>query len=265
MRSRRLKVLAIVSCAGLLTCAGQTSADTATECTSDGFCYCINSGLKADIDQKVQAIRARIAEEKKKGKAVGYLSLPISTLAGSYIGVNAKVASEVKEHVESRLGPHAAWILNTAASEVTLPSGAKGPEYMLMWTRVLEGQDGLGEFDFVYFVGPSEFARHFGLDGHNDLAKLEAYYDSAVKTDSNLKNVDRRAFRDYYGLRASVSFSFGSHDEWNIVRTLNQKRREKYSAEGITRQMGVFFDGQPASPGLFETSIAAGNAGSCGN
>lgn len=263
MTTRRRRTLAFPVFAALLACAGEGFADNATECTTDGFCYCINPDLKADIDQKVQAIRARIADEKKKGKAVGYLSLPISTLAGSYIGVNVRVAGEVKERVESKLGPHAAWILNTAAKEVTLPAAAKGADYMLLWTRVLEGQDGLGEFDFVYFVGPSEFGRHFGLDGHNDLERLEAYYDSAVKTDSDLKNVERRAFRDYYGLRASVAFSFGSHDEWNIVRMINQKRREKYSTEGIGRQMGVFYDGQPVPPGLFETSVAAGNAGEC--
>lgn len=262
MRTQQ-QALAFAACAGLLACSGATFADTATECTTDGFCYCINPDLKAEIDHNVQAIRARIADEKKKGKAIGYLSLPISTLAGSYIGINLRVAGEVKERVESSLGPHAAWILNTAAKEVTLPAAAKGPDYMLMWTRVLEGQDGLGEFDFVYFVEPSEFARHFGLNGHNDLEKLEAYYDSVVKSDSNLKNVDRRAFRDYYGLRASVAFSFGSHDEWNIVRMINERRREKDSVEGITGQMGVFYDGKPVPPGLFETSVSAGNAGEC--
>src|SRR4051794_23713226 len=103
MRTRKQQLLAFAALAALLTCAGEACADTATECTTDGFCYCINTDLKADIDQKVQAIRAGIADEKKKGKAVGYLSLPISTLAGSYIGINVRVADEVKERVEARL------------------------------------------------------------------------------------------------------------------------------------------------------------------
>jgi hypothetical protein len=32
---------------------------------------------------------------------------------------------------------------------------------------------------------------------------------------------------------------------------------------GIATQMGVYFDGRPIAPGLFETAIAAGNAGKC--
>jgi hypothetical protein len=95
---------------------------------------------------------------------------------------------------------------------------------MLMWTKVLEGLDGLGGLGFDYFVGPAEFARYFGLDGHGDLEKLEGYYDSKING-RKPEAVDRRSFRDYYGLRASVAFS-GWRDEWNIVRTVNEKRRE---------------------------------------
>ena len=42
---------------------------------------------------------------------------------------------------------------------------------------MLEGPDGLGDFDFVYFAGPQDFARYFKFDGNDDMAKLDAFFD----------------------------------------------------------------------------------------
>ena len=145
----------------------------------------------------------------------------------------------------------AAWVLNTASDEVKLSGDARGPEYMLMLTQVLEGEDGLGrDFDFVYFVGPSEFAKFFGLKGANDLEILEAYYDRESPADPKLRQIDKREFRNYYGLRASMAASRGSHDEWNIVRLINERRRhEQHRAEfGMARQLSVLFDGRARRP-----------------
>jgi hypothetical protein len=254
----------LVLLAGFLAAGAPARADTVTECTLDKFCYCIDAGLKGVIDQQAAAVREAIGKQKAQGKAIGYMSIPISTVAGSYSGVNAKVGAEVKERVESRFGPNDAWILNPAATQVALPPGASGADYMLMWTKVLEGRTGLGEdFDFVYFVGPSDFARHFPLDGRADLERLDAYYDGLVKTDPDLGKIDKKSFREYYALRASVAFSFGSHDEWNIVRAINEKRRADKDHYGIARQLGVFFDGRAVAPGLLETPIAAGTADAC--
>jgi hypothetical protein len=37
----------------------------------------------------------------------------------------------------------------------------------------MEGRDGLGrDFDFIYFVGPSDFARFFGLTGESDMRRI---------------------------------------------------------------------------------------------
>jgi hypothetical protein len=121
--------------------AGVARAEQVTECTTDAFCYCVRTELRGIIQQHVTDIRARISVEKAKGKAVGYLSIPISTVGGSYYGENTKIAGEIKERVEARLGVKAAWLLNTAAPEISLPPGATGAEYMLMWTKVLEGSD----------------------------------------------------------------------------------------------------------------------------
>lgn len=259
---RRPALLALL--AVFVASGGAARADTATECTLIKFCYCVDVGLKGVIDQQVAAVRDAIGKQKMQGKAIGYMSIPISTIAGSYYGVNVKVGTEVKERVESRFGPNDAWILNPAATQAALPPGASGADYMLMWTKVLEGRTGLGEdFDFVYFVGPSEFARHFSLDGRADMERLDAYYDGLVKTDPDLGKIDKKSFREYYALRASVAFSFGSHDEWNIVAAINAARRASKDY-GLGRQLGVFFDGRALAPGLYETPIAAGTTGACG-
>src|SRR5262249_36874286 len=162
--------------------------------------------------------RDMIGKQRAQGKAIGYMSVPISTIAGSYYGINVKVGTEVKEQVESRFGAKDAWILNPAAVQAGRPQNAGGAAYVLVRAGGLEGKTGLGEdFDFVYFVGPSDFARHFALDGRADMERLDAYYDNLVKTDPDLAKIDKKSFREYYVLRASVAFSFGSHDEWNIV------------------------------------------------
>ena len=243
--------------------SGTSSAATVTACTFDALCYCVDADLRPAIDQEVNAIRGVIAAQKARGKAVGYVSVPLSTVGGSYFNINAEVAGEVKDRVEARLGAHGAWLLNPGAKEFALSGKPSGADYMLMWTKILEGRDGLGEFDFVYFIGPSDFARHFRLDGKGDLEKLEAAYDDLTKTDDGLKAVDKRSFRDYYALRASAAYSYGSHDEWNIVRIINERRRDADAKTGIAKQMAVFFDGQPVAPGLLEVPIAPGDAGAC--
>jgi NAD(P)-dependent dehydrogenase (short-subunit alcohol dehydrogenase family) len=50
--------------------------------------------LKSFIANRVDEIRARIAAQRQQGKAIGYLSIPISTVQGS-----------TPDRVESRLGP----------------------------------------------------------------------------------------------------------------------------------------------------------------
>jgi hypothetical protein len=181
--------------------------------------------------------------------------------------VNVKIAARTKERVEERFGPRSLWLLNTAAKEFSLPEAAKGADYMLMWTRVLEGNDGLGrDFDFIYFAGPTDFAQYFSFDGRADLEKLERFYDGLVKTDSKLAEVKKADFRNYYGLRASVAFSFGSHDEWNIVRTINAKRvarKDGDDAFGIAKQIAVMFNGTSVAPGLFDAPTATGTEGQC--
>lgn len=240
-----------------------------TECSAINICYCVESDLKGAIDTNVSKIRQAIAEQKADGKAIGYMSLPISTVGGSYFGVNVDVAAATKAKVEKRFGAKALWILNPGTPAFSLPSGANGADYMLMWTRVLEGPGGLGEdFDFFYFVGPTDFASALGLTGEGDMEKIDAIFDQRYAADEGLRRaveqgrVSKATFRKYYGLRASIAFSYGSHDEWNILRILNERRRGG-TQFGVANQIASFFDGHAAAPAAAEQGISTGYVGRC--
>jgi hypothetical protein len=266
MRSLNLAGM-IVAMTPMMATGSAAGAQLSTECSPNGFCYCVTDDLKSAIAARVEAIRARIGAQRQQGKAIGYLSIPISTLAGAYMGVNTQIAAGTKARVEQRFGAASLWLLNTAAKEFALPGTASGADYMLMWTRVLEGSDGLGrDFDFVYFTGPSDFGQYFSFDGRADMAKLEKYYDGHAKADAGLRAISKTDFRNYYGLRASVSYSLGSHDEWNIFRTINEKRRARNDGEdgfGVARQIAVLFNGIGVAPGLFDAPTQAGDEGKC--
>jgi hypothetical protein len=159
------------------------------------------------------------------------------------------------------------YVLNPGTKDADIPGGS-GADYMLMWTTLLEGPTGMGEdFDFVYFVGPQDFARFFGFDGNADMAKLDAYFDKRVKSDPAFEKaaqggLTKAAFRKYYALRASASVSRGAHDEWNIFRIINERRRADAKL-GTGNQISVIFDGRPAAPPESEASVSEGYVGKC--
>jgi hypothetical protein len=242
-------------------------AQTATACTKI-ICYCVTAAYRDPIAANVARVRQLIADQRAMGKSIGYLSIPLSTLGGSYYSVNQEVAAQTKVRIERRLGSASAWVLDPGA-EGNLPGGATGADYMYMWTQILEGRGGYGEdFDFFYFTGPADFARFFGLTGTGDADRVAAYFDRRLASDGGLKaaveanKISRTGFRNYYALRASVTFSVGSHDEWNISHLLNERRRAS-DEFGIGNQIAIWFDGRGVTPGGFEGSIAAGNAGAC--
>ena len=234
-----------------------------TECSVGKICYCISPERKADVLQRVALIRDLIAEQKRQGKLIGYLSTPLSSTGGGYFSINAQAASAEKLRIENRLGSDSAWIVNPGEKAYSLPSGATGADYMYMWTLLLEGESGLGaDFDFVNFVGPNAFARFFSLTGENDAGKIGAYYDEHAKSDPGLAKIERQEFIRYYALRAATTFSLGAHDEWNLMLAINQRRRES-AKFGVARQIGIFFNDQAVAPALYETGVTAGNAGAC--
>jgi len=259
----RLAVL-LVLVAGGLALPRAADAAKATECTKIGTCYCVNDEQKPAIGGHVERLRGVLAEQRKAGKAVGYLSVPLSPAGGGNFDVNAEVAKSAKAAVETRFGADYVYVLDPGATELAKGTGA---DYMLLWTSLLEGTDGLGEVDFVYFAGPQDFARFFGFDGVNDMAKLDAFYDRRVAANPGFaKAVDggltKPAFRRYYGLRASAAVSRGAHDEWNIVRTLNERRRADGKL-GTGNQIPMLFDGRAAAPSESEAPVSDGYVGKC--
>jgi hypothetical protein len=59
-----------------------------------------------------------------------------------------------------------------------------------------------------------------------------------------------------------VSFSNGAHEEWNIFRTLNERRRAN-AKFGVANQIAVFFDGKAVATGAAESAVAMGVSGAC--
>jgi hypothetical protein len=247
----------------------ESSAATVTQCTALDICYCVNTDYRDAIKDNVVRVRQLIASNKAQGKAIGYLSVPLSPAGGGSFAVNAEAAAKIVESVTARFGARSVWLLNPGAEAGSKMNGASGADFMYMWTQILEGRGGLGEdFDFFYFAGPIDFSNYFGLTGQGDFDRLEDWFDKRVAQDPDFKksvdqgNVTKTGFRNYYGLRASVTFSYGSHDEWNIARLINDRRRGATDF-GIANQLAVLFDGRPVSPGGYENPAASGDVGRC--
>src|SRR5438309_6629 len=76
--------------------SGLLSAAKTTECAKIGVCYCVNSDLKPVIDARIARLRDLASEQRKAGKAVGYLSVPLSPAGGGYMKLNREVADNAK-------------------------------------------------------------------------------------------------------------------------------------------------------------------------
>lgn len=267
-----LKKIAATLFTGFLAATGAQAAPV-TDCSPNGICYCIESAFKPVLDAQVVKLRALLAQERALGKAIGYQSIPLSTIGGGFFNINRDVGEATKKRVEARLGASQTYLLAPGNKESEIPNvgGARpsGTEYMVMWTALLEGPDGLGrDFDYVYFVGPNDFSQSLGLTGTGDMDKINEIYAQRLATDPELKSaVDKgritpQSFRNYYGLRASVSVSLGAHDEWNIFATINKKRRADVKF-GLPNQIPMWFDGKGVSPADAEMLTSLGYQGAC--
>jgi hypothetical protein len=247
------------------------AASYATACTALDICYCVNTDYRDAIGANVARVRQLIATRKAEGKAIGYLSIPLSPAGGGSFAINSEIAGKVAENVTARFGARSMFMLNPGSEAGDRMNGASGADFMYMWTQILEGPIGLGEdFDFFYFAGPTDFGKYFKLTGQGDLEALDAWFDTNAAADPDLKkSIDQNGaakaktdFRNYYGLRASVTYSYGSHDEWNIARLINVRRRGATDL-GIANQLAIFFDGRTQSPGDYEIPTSPGDVGRC--
>jgi hypothetical protein len=154
-------------------------------------------------------------------------------------------------------------------------------------------------FDAYYFLGPKDVAEFFSKAGTTSMtAGIEAYFAHKFATDPDFRDTYsmkelewykgwqtdqsttgdvkkrqhqlrtqwadmRRQFVRFYALRASANFSLGSHDEWEIFRQVNVKRRNDNAGEenvGIAEQLGGFFDQSQLDPGASEAQLSQGYA-----
>jgi hypothetical protein len=283
MGRSKWKLGAVAAVAAGLAMAASARADDApvTKCTALDICYCVNTKYLAAIDANVTRVRKIIRDNKAAGEAVGYLSVPLSPAGGGSFEINSEAAAQIAGDVVKRFGP-SVYLLNPGAEAGDGMNGGSGADFMYMWTQILEGGGNGEDFDFFYFAGPTDFSRYFlkppkeakdqppqdrnQVDDY--FGKLDDFFDKRMASDDafrkavEAKQITKPGFRIYYGLRASVAFSLGSHDEWNIARLLNARRRG-VEAFGIPNQLSIFFDGQPVNPGNFESPASSGDTGRC--
>src|SRR6266436_3008302 len=124
--SRRFScVAASILVAAMVCSTWHTPAHAAkiTECAKIGTCYCVNEDLKPTIGSKVERFRLMIADQRKTGKAVGYLSVPLTSIGGGNFNVNKEVAESAKAAIEKRFGADYLYVLNPGTLDADLPKG----------------------------------------------------------------------------------------------------------------------------------------------
>ena len=261
MRLTIVPILAVLSIGVLasVAAAADCNAPKAVVTTSVGMKYCADPAFDAVIANQVQVIRGDLRAQRQAGKLILYASTPISPRGGGHMDTNLEIAASVKARLENEYGG-GAWVLDPGRYQLPDVGGkpAGGAEYMLMWTKVLAGDDGLGrDFDMFHFTGPQDMHAFFGCGRDDVTGCLDRWLTTRAATSEKLRQaiaIDparRQAFIRYYALRASSAFSSGAHDEWNILVRVNRRRP-------LGDQVAVFFDGRPASPAEMETEVTPG-------
>src|SRR6266567_2019439 len=239
--------------------AADCAAPKVVVTTAVGMKYCTDPAFDGVIAAQVQRIRQDTRAQRQAGKLVVYASTPISPRGGGHVETNLEIAASVKARLEKEYGA-AVWVLDPGRYQLPDVGGkaAGGAEYMVMWTAVLAGDDGMGrDFDMVHFTGPLDMRSFFGCGRDDVTGCLDRWLTARAAVDEKLRRAvaadgaRRHAFLRYYALRASSAYSSGAHDEWNILVRINRKR-------SLGDQVAVFFDGRPASPAEMEADVSPG-------
>ena len=264
------RLLATVFAAVLITMRPVSADDESVllRATSVGIQYEVRPVFDASIDRIIEEIRDEIRRKRDEGKIIAFVSTPISGAGGGYQPLNQEVAQHIKEKLYKRFGRDALRViapgqpLRTGEEAIRIPTqeglSPGSCEYQYLWTQVLAGDDGLGgDFDMIYFAGPSDFHDFLGVDGRGVLNQLNRYVEDRSRVDSSFREAigndpdKRRAFIRYYATRASSAFSSGSHDEWNLIVQINRVRPP-------VDQIAVYFEGRAASPAEMNTMATPG-------
>jgi hypothetical protein len=263
----RRKLLSTLLTATFLTCLSAADESptnrTEREITIVGTCYTVNQDLLPEINAKVARIRAMVRNQREHGKIIAYLSTPIGAYGVGYTPLNIEIANYVTIQYQKAYKNNV-WILNPAT--VQLPQKAQGADYMYLWTQVLAGADGLGDFDLLIMTGPTDVLAYFrqvsSSPSGNSFDVMDNWISGRAKSDENFRSTivddaDRlRKFRAFYGLGASAALSHGAHDEWNIFVRLNHNRRLRDG--NPASQVPIYFDGRILTTGEMETQVSPG-------
>ncbi len=253
-------IVIVVLGAGLdAAAAAECAAPKAVVTTSVGMKFCTDPAFDAVIAAQVERARQDTRAQRQAGKLVIYASTPISPRGGGHVETNLEIAASVKRKLEKEYGA-AVWVLDPGRYQLPDVGGKSpgGAEYMVMWTVVLAGEDGMGrDFDMVHFTGPNDMRAFFGCGRDDVTGCIDRWLTAPGPVDEKLRRgiaadpARRQAFLRYYALRASSAYSSGARDEWNIFVKIDRRRP-------LGEQVAVFFDGRPASPPEMETEVGPG-------
>lgn len=241
------------------TSAAECAAPKTVVTTVVGMKYCADPAFDLAVAAVAQRAREDTRAQRRAGKLIVYASTPISPRGGGHMETNLEIAASVKSRLEKEYGG-AVWVLDPGRYQLPDVGGkpAGGADYMVMWTAVLAGEDGMGrDFDMVHFTGPNDMRAFFGCLRDDVTGCLDRWLTAHSGGDEKLRagiaadSARRQAFLRYHALRASSAYSSGAHDEWNIFVKINRRRQ-------LGEQVAVFFDGRPASPAEMETEVAPG-------
>src|SRR5712692_6651682 len=191
--------------------AADCAAPKAVVTTAVGMKYCADPAFDGVIAAQVQRIRQDIRAQKQAGKLIIYASTPISPRGGGHVETNLEVAASVKRRLEKEYGG-AVWVLDPGRYQMPDVGGKSpgGAEYMVMWTAVLAGDDGMGrDFDKVHFTGPTDMRAFFGCLRDDVTGCIGRRLTARAGGDDKLRagvaadSARRQAFLRYYALMAS--------------------------------------------------------------
>lgn len=255
-------VLVLALATGLVPAAApavECAAPKAVVTTAVGMKFCADPAFDAAIATLVQRARQDARAQRRAGKLIVYASTPISPRGGGHVETNLEIAASVKSRLEKEYGG-AVWVLDPGRYQMPDVGGKTpgGADYMVVWTAVLAGEDGMGrDFDMVHFTGPNDMRAFFGCLREDVTGCIDRWLTARAGGDGKLRagiaadSARRQAFLRYYALRASSAYSSGAHDEWNIFVRINRRRP-------LGEQVAVFFNGRPASPPEMETEVSPG-------
>src|ERR1700759_695365 len=126
------KCILVAATLALTSPTAVRAGDLFTACTKLDICYCVNSDYRDAISDNVARVRKLLADAKAQGKAIGYLSIPLSPAGGGSFAINSEFSAKAAENVLARSGARSTFLLNPGTEAGDKMSGASGAGFMYM-------------------------------------------------------------------------------------------------------------------------------------